>query len=245
MSDPNNPGQPAAAPPPPESQTAAAPPPPPPPPQQNWQSTPQPPAAPPPAGGQPGGMPAWTSNITAGNTIPGPGGVALATMTDRIIAYISDAIIIGLIGIVINAILGSVLTETRTDLIFGVPVVVRGPSMIAHILGVLVALAISAAYFIYMWTRMGGQTVGMKVFKVAVRDASSGGQITQSQAINRWALIGLPGALSLAYVLPLIGFLVSIGVLVYYIFLLVNTAQSPTRQGFHDNFAKTVVAKVG
>ena len=242
MSDPNNPGQPGAPPPPP----AAPPPPPGPPPAQNWQSTPQPPGAPPPAGGQPGGanMPAWSSNITAKNTIAGPGGVALANMTDRIIAYIIDAIIIGLIGFVINAILGSILVETRTEFVFGIPVTVRGPSMIANILGVLISLAISAAYFIYMWTRMGGQTVGMRVFKVGVRDAATGGPISQSQAINRWALIGLPGALSLAYVIPLIGFLVSIGVLVYYIFLLVTTAQSPTRQGFHDTFAKTVVAKL-
>jgi uncharacterized RDD family membrane protein YckC len=189
-------------------------------------------------------MPSWTSNITAKNLIQGPGGVYLATMTDRIVAYIIDAIIIGVIGLIINAILGSFLVETRTEFVFGVPVVVRGPSMIANILGVLVSLAISAAYFIYMWTRMGGQTLGMRVMKVGVRDASTGAPITQPQAINRWAFIGLPGALSLAYVIPLIGFLVSIGVLVYYIFLLVTTAQSPTRQGFHDVRSNTVVAKL-
>ena len=240
------PGQPPQAPqpqapqaPPPQAPTPAQAPPP-----QNWQSTPQQPGPPPAAGGQPSGAPAWTNNITARETMAGPGGVALASMPERIIGYIIDAIIIGLIGFVINFILGSFLTETRTDFVFGIPVVVRGPSMIANVLGVLISVAISAGYFIYMWTRMGGSTIGMRLFKLSVRDEATGGQISQQQAINRWMAIGLPGALSLAYVLPLIGFIVAIGVLVYYIYLLVSTAQSPTRQGFHDKFAKTVVAKL-
>jgi uncharacterized RDD family membrane protein YckC len=224
----------------------AQPPAPPPPPPQGWQSTPTPPGAPPPAGGQPGGgMPSWTNNITARGTIAGPGGVALADTPDRIIAYVIDAIIIGLIGFVLNMILGSVLVETRTDVVFGVPVTYRGPSTIASILGVVLTLAVSAGYFIYQWLKMNGQTVGMKVMKVAVRDESTGGPLTQQQAINRWLVLGLPAGLSLGYVLPVIGILVSIAVLVYYIFLLVTTAQSPTRQGWHDKFAKTVVAKVG
>jgi len=189
-------------------------------------------------------MPTWTNNITARGTITGPGNLALADLPERIIAYIIDAIILGLIGIVINLILGSILVETRTDFVFGVPVVVRGPSFLASVIGILISLAISAGYFIYMWTRMNGSTIGMRVLKLGVRDASSGSLVNQQQAIRRWAYIGLPGALGLAYVLPLIGILVSLGVLAYYIFLLVTTAQSPTRQGFHDKGANTVVAKL-
>jgi uncharacterized RDD family membrane protein YckC len=179
-------------------------------------------------GGQPGGSPQWTSNLTARGSISGPAGVALADVPERVIAYIIDAIIIGLIGIVIGLVLGSVL----------------GPSFIAQILGVALTLAVSAGYFIYQWSRMGGQTVGMKVLKLAVRDEATGAPPSQQQAINRWLVLGLPGALSLAYVIPLLGLIVSIAVFVYYIYLLVTTAQSPTRQGFHDKFAKTVVAKL-
>jgi uncharacterized RDD family membrane protein YckC len=189
-------------------------------------------------------MPSWTNNITARGTMTGPAGLALADLPERIIAYIIDAIILGLIGVVINLILGSVLTETRTDFIFGVPVVVRGPSFLASVLGVVISLAISAAYFIYQWTRMNGQTIGMRVLKLGVRDATSGGIIVQQQAIRRWAYIGLPGAIGLAYVLPVIGIILSLAVLAYYIYLLVTTAQSPTRQGFHDKGANTVVAKL-
>jgi len=199
-----------------------------PPPPQGWQSTPQPPGAPPPAGGQAGGMPSWSSNLTARGSISGPAGVALADVPERVIAYIIDAIIIGVIGFVINLVVGSIF----------------GPSFIGQLLSVLVTLAISAGYFIYMWSRMGGQTVGMKALKLAVRDEATGAPPSQQQAINRWLVLGLPAGLSLSYVLPVIGLIVSIAIFVYYIYLLVTTAQSPTRQGFHDKFAKTVVAKL-
>jgi uncharacterized RDD family membrane protein YckC len=241
MNDPNAPGGQQ----PPQQPPAA---PPPPPPQQGWQSTPQQPGPPPMGGGQPGGQPggapAWTGNITARGTMAGPGGVAISDMPDRIIAFIIDAIIIGIVGFVIMAILGSVLTETRTDTFLGVPIVVTRPSLIGQIVGVLITLAISAGYFIYMWLKMGGSTIGMRVMKLSVRDAASGGPITQQQAINRWLLLGGPQAAGFLYVLPLIGFIVSIIVFVYYIYLLVTTAQSPTRQGLHDRYANTVVAKV-
>ena len=111
----------------------------------------------------------------------------------------------------------------------------------AGLLGAVILLAVNAAYNIYQWSRMNGQTIGMKVMKLAVRDASTGGPVSQQQAINRWLVLGGPQVL---YFVPIIGLLASIALLVYYIFLLVTTAQSPTRQGWHDNFAKTVVAKV-
>jgi uncharacterized RDD family membrane protein YckC len=219
-----------------------------PPPQQDWQSTPQPPAQPPAGGGMPagGGTPSWTSNITAQGTIAGPGGLALADLPNRIIAAIIDFIIVGLVGWLISYVLGTVLTETRTDSFLGVPILVTGPSTLGQLIALVLIVAVSAGYFIYMWSRMGGATVGMKVLKLQVRDASSGGQINQSQAINRWVFLGLPQAIGFLYVvpLPLIGLLVSIAVLVYYIYLLVTIAQSPTRQGLHDKRANTVVAKV-
>src|SRR3954470_6753981 len=69
---------------PPSGQTPPPPPPAaPPPPPQNWQSTPQPPGPPPMGGGQPGGAPSWSGNITASNTITGPAGLALASLPDR------------------------------------------------------------------------------------------------------------------------------------------------------------------
>src|SRR3954452_25501814 len=78
---------------------------PPTPPQQGWQSTPQPPGPPPTGGGQPGGgAPTWTTNLTARNTMAGPGGAALADAPSRIIATFIDLFILGIVGFIVNAI---------------------------------------------------------------------------------------------------------------------------------------------
>ena len=216
-----------------------------PPPQQNWQSTPQPPEPAPAGGGMPAGgsgMPSWTANITAQGTISGPAGLALADIPNRIIAVVIDFIIIGVVGFIVGAVIHPILGERIT---FGGLLItdVVVPSLISSLVVVAIMAAVSAGYFIYMWLRMGGATLGMRVLKLQVRDAASGGQIRQSQAITRWLFLGGPAALNWFYGWG-IGFIISILVLVYYIYLLVSAAQSPTRQGLHDKQAKTVVAKV-
>jgi uncharacterized RDD family membrane protein YckC len=185
-------------------------------------------------------MPSWTNNITARGTMPGPGGVALADTPDRIIAYVIDAIIIGVVGWLIGTILVGILGDN-----YGVPgfIAYRGHNLVSALATAALTAVVSAAYFIGMWTRMGGATVGMKVMKLTVRDAASGAVVGQSQAITRWLYLGLPAALSTIYVWGLIGWLVSLAVLGYFVYLLMTTAQSATRQGFHDVQAKTVVAK--
>ena len=233
--DPNAP-PPAEAPPPTE--------PAPPPPQQSWQSQPQQPAPPPPAGGQPpsSGMPSWTSNITTSGTIAGPAGTALADIPNRLVAIFIDGIILGIIGAIVNAIVTPILGERLFGGVFGFEVVV--PSLLSSIVVVAIVAAVSAGYFIYMWTRMDGATIGMRVLKLRLADAPSGGPVSQQQAINRWLLLGLPIALSQFFYWGIIGWLIWLAVIGWYIYLLVTTAQSPTRQGFHDTYAKTVVIKL-
>jgi uncharacterized RDD family membrane protein YckC len=186
-------------------------------------------------------MPSWTANITDRNTIAGPAGTALGSVGERIVALIIDQIILGVIGFVLFSILGNIFTETRvTQTIIG-PIEVKQASPIGNIVTVVLLIAISAGYFIYQWTRMNGQTVGMRLFKLSVRDHDTGGVISQNQAIYRWGALAWP---NIAYFLPFAGFLISLLGLAWYIFLLVTTAQDPQRQGWHDKFAKTVVAKL-
>jgi uncharacterized RDD family membrane protein YckC len=223
------------------------PPPPPstPPPGQGWQSQPQQPGPPPPMGGGPmgGGMPSWTSNITARGTMAGPGGLALADNVDRIIAWIIDAIIVGIVGYIVTTITTSILGDNFLA-IFGIGTY-KVPSLISALLAVVVMLAATAGYFVYMWTRMGGATIGMRVMKLSVRDASSGAPISQNQALYRWAFLAAP--LAIYWGLYGYGFLSLLAALVllgWEIYLIYTVANSPTRQGFHDQYAKTVVAKV-
>ena len=215
------------------------------PPQQSWQSQPAQPAPPPAGSGTPpsgGGMPGWTSNLTAQGTIAGPGGVPLADIPNRAIAAFIDFLIVGLVGWLVLTLFGSILVEVRPDPIFGIPI--QQPSLLGQLIAALIAAGISAGYFIYLWSRRNGMTVGMQVLKLRLVDATSGGAISQDQAIKRWIFFGAPLAINFLYFLPLIGLLISLGVLVYYIYLLVTMAQSPTRQGLHDKQANTVVAKL-
>jgi len=193
-----------------------------------------------PGGQPPSGMPSWTNNLTARGTKPGPGGVALADFTDRAIAAFIDFLIIGIIGAIVASIMTGILGEELLGGIFGVSVKV--PSLMSSLATVIVMLIISAAYFVGMWTRMNGATVGMRVMKLSVRDASSGQMVSQGAAINRWLLLGAPAVLSSIYGWG-IGVILGLVVFVYYLYLIYTTASSATRQGLHDTYAKTVVAK--
>jgi uncharacterized RDD family membrane protein YckC len=192
-----------------------------------------------PSGQQPGGMPSWTNNLTARGTKPGPGGVALADFTDRAIAAFIDFLILGIIGTIVASIMTGILGEELLGGIFGVSVKV--PSLMSSLATVAVMLVVSAAYFVGMWTRMGG-TVGNKVMKLSVRDASTGQPVSQGAAINRWLLLGAPAVLQSIYGWG-IGVILALVVFVYYLYLIYTTANSATRQGLHDTYAKTVVAK--
>jgi len=193
-------------------------------------------------GGQPGsGMPAWSANLTARNTIAGPGGVALADTPSRFIAAFIDFIILGIVGYIVNTIMTGILGDSFLG-IFGLGTY-KVPSLLSSLVTVVIMLVVSGAYFIYQWSRMNGVTLGSRVLKLSVRDAASGGAITQQQAITRWMYLGAPWALTFFYGWG-IGIIISLLALVYYIYLLYTMAQSPTRQGLHDKQAKTVVAKV-
>jgi uncharacterized RDD family membrane protein YckC len=77
-----------------------------------------------------------------------------------------------------------------------------------------------------------------------VGNAADGATLTMEQAVKRWLAVG--GVFSLAQFLnplPLLGLLVGLASLIWVIALLVTTAQSPTKQGLHDQFAGSVVVK--
>jgi len=193
-------------------------------------------------GGQPNsGMPSWTSNLTARGTMAGPGGVALADAPSRFFALVIDFIILGIIGFIVNSIMTGILGDNYLGFL---GLSYRQPSLLSSLVTVVIMLAVTGAYFVLTWTRMQGATVGMRVLKLSVRDQATGAPITQSQAITRWVFLGAPWAINFLYGWSL-GLIISILVLVYYIYMAYSIANDPMRQGIHDKQAKTVVAKVG
>jgi uncharacterized RDD family membrane protein YckC len=210
-----------------------------------------PPASPPPPPGpsQPPSMPAWTSNITSTAPVAGPAGLFYADVPNRIIAYIIDAIIVGITSAIIGAVLFAVVGSPTTLRQVADPNSLLGfrfetsTNYVSSLLYAIVGAGISAAYFIYTWTAMRA-TVGMRLLGMQVGNAADGATLTMEQAVRRWLALG--GVFTLAQTLnplPLVGLLLGLAALIWVIALIVTTAQSPKKQGLHDQFAGTIVVK--
>jgi uncharacterized RDD family membrane protein YckC len=202
-----------------------------------------PPAAPPPAPPAPPPSaattsPAWLATVTSQQTLAGGGGLVYADVPARLIAYVIDAIILGVAFGILYGIFGALLIGSlATGLGF--------MSFVWFVVLVLIYAAGSAIYFIYTWTNLRGSP-GQRIMGLETLNAADGAVLTQPQAIRRWLFLFGPVVLGQAASLMFggLGFLVSVALLAYVIYLLYSTANSPTRQGFHDVQASTVVVKV-
>jgi uncharacterized RDD family membrane protein YckC len=174
-------------------------------------------------------------------TQAGPAGFFYADVPNRAIAYIIDGILLAIVSVILFAILGGIGLNIVT-------INVNNPGLIeynyvASLILAIASLAINAAYFVYTWTSMRG-TVGMKVLGMQVGNAGDGKTLTMDQAIRRWIALGAPFSLVQAFnPLPGIGVVLGLAAFAYFIFLLWTTYSSPTKQGFHDKFANTMVVK--
>jgi uncharacterized RDD family membrane protein YckC len=165
-------------------------------------------------------------------------GLYYADVPNRIFAYIIDVIILAVVfivaGLLLAAIVGPVATideNFQPQFNFG-----------AALVGAVVNAIISAVYFVYTWTSMRG-TLGMKALGMQVGSAATGATLTMNQALVRWALLFGPGAVAQAFGFSGIGLLLNLAAFIWWIVLLVTTAQSPTKQGLHDRYAESVVVK--
>ncbi len=158
-----------------------------------------------------------------------PGDFVYADVPNRAIAYIIDAIIV-FIGVIV---VGVVITAVGLDITAFVGALVLG----------VIGLVVSAVYFIYTWTKMRA-TIGMRVLGMQVGNAVDGATLTQDQAIRRWLAISAPSIVAQALQpIAVIGVLLSLISLGWFIYLVYTTAKSPTKQGWHDIFANTMVVK--
>lgn len=172
-----------------------------------------------------------------------PEAVVTADFVTRLIAYVIDLVVIGVATWIVNAILGNL-------------------GFIGLVLTLVVDIAISAGYFIYLWTNRRA-TLGMQVMKLQVLRADDGGTLAQDQAIRRWLYLGLPSILSLAFA-PLAGLaglgaqgalaaaalvlllspIVLIVSIAWMAWLAYQTNKDPDGQGPHDKAAASVVVKL-
>ncbi len=173
--------------------------------------------------------PGWQAPPPPTAPVAGAPGFVYADVPNRIIALIIDSIILGIVNIIIFGVMNGIL----------------GLGILSFLASVVVGLAISAAYFTYTWTAMRG-TIGMRALGMQIGNAGDGQTLKQDQAVRRWLILFGPQVLSQAVQYSLswtLGLVTSIAVLAWYIFLLKTTADSPTKQGYHDVFANSQVVK--
>ena len=186
-------------------------------------------------------QPAWMTSMTSTVPVAGPAGFFYADIPNRAIAYIIDAIILFVGFLIVAAVVGAVGLKTVDLDIRSANFGTYNP-LAGLVYGVL-NLAISVAYFVYTWTAMRG-TVGMKALGMQIGNAQDGATISMDQALRRALVLFGVGAVAQALgSWPALGILFSLAAFGWFIYLLYTTAVSPTKQGFHDKFANTMVVK--
>jgi uncharacterized RDD family membrane protein YckC len=174
-----------------------------------------PPAAPPPPSYPPPAYPppaSWPAPVEAVGPAPG---VRFASHGARLVAYIVDGILVGVLVTIVAVLLS-----------FGVAALaVAGADGLAVLGGLLVVVAIfavSLGYFPWFWVK-GGATPGMRIFNLRVVRDRDGGPIGWGEALLR-----------------LVGFWVSS--IVFYLgfaWILIDKR----RRGWHDLIAGTVMVQ--
>jgi uncharacterized RDD family membrane protein YckC len=199
--------------------------------QQSWQSQPRQPAPPPPPPPS-----SWASGMTSTAPVPGPAGFYYADVPNRVIAYIIDIIVLAIIGFLVSVVIGGVLGGVVTG--------ANELNLGAFFIVGLINMAISAGYFVYMWSAQRA-TVGMKVLGLQIGHEQDGRSIDMQQGFMRWLVLGIPSILATfaSYVSAGLGTLLSLVGIVWLIALLWSIASSQTKQGYHDRFARTIMVK--
>jgi uncharacterized RDD family membrane protein YckC len=169
--------------------------------------------------------------------LPGRRQIVYADIPNRVIAYIVDLVAVGIIAIGAGLVLvlafiagtGSTnVTSPLFNLIFNV-----------------VTAVIVFAYFFNGWTSRRA-TLGMRWLGLQIGNATDGATLTLEQGLRRYVALFGP-SLVYQFLSPLgagLAFLLGSFSFVWVLYLLIDTARSDTKQGFHDRFATSLVVKV-
>lgn len=161
---------------------------------------------------QPQGDPSMAWQAPPEEQGPAPG-VRFAGHGARLIAYILDSIVLGIVIVVLSFVfvafaIGTAASDSMGAMAGGL------------FLFVILILVVSFAYFPFFWAR-GGQTPGMMPFRIRIVRDADGGPITGGQAVMRF-----------------VGYWInSIVFYVGFAWILVDRR----RRGWHDLIAGTVV----
>ena len=182
--------------------------------------------------GAPGPEVAWAppSPPTQERHVPGAPGFVFASTSRRFVAWVIDNFLLS-IAVALLAGVAAVALSIDTQ---------RDTNAVTAAFSVIY-VGLSFVYFVLFWTSKRPATPGMRALKIQIGTAFDGKPLEFGPAVLRWALLGYP--LSLSYLVPSIAGLVSLLALVWYIVLLITTIASATKQGLHDQAARTAVVQ--
>ena len=171
--------------------------------------------------------------------MPGPAGLLLADVPNRIMALVLDIIILSVIGFGLAWLFGGLVNEPGSLDSAG-----RSLDVVAFLVVLALQAAISLAYFVGFWTRSGA-TPGMRLLGLRVGDESDGRPLGARPAVLRWLILGLPALLAslTIYVPDAIGVILGALGAVWLLLLLYSMAQRPTKQGAQDRIAHSIVVR--
>ena len=149
--------------------------------------------------------------------------LAPAAVVTRVIAYIIDAIILGILGIVVLGI------------------IVNDVTIVGSVIRAVIYAVLGFLYFGYTWTAWKASP-GQRILGLMTVNAADGAALTWNQATMRWAFLFGPSILNSLFQLGgSLSSIVNLIVLIYYIYLLYTTATDQRKQGFHDKQASSLV----
>jgi uncharacterized RDD family membrane protein YckC len=170
-------------------------------------------------------------------------GVAYGDVAARLLAYVLDALLVGVVifavAFVMTRLLGPTLRIAEAD---GAARATVDDGR--AVLNAVVATLITGAYFVGSWSVMRG-TPAQRLLGMRVVRASDGARLGPGQALVRWLLLGAP--LGLASVVlfraPASALLLGLISLVWYLVILATTARDRRKRGIHDRVAGSVVLR--
>lgn len=168
--------------------------------------------------------------------------VAYADAASRLVAYLIDGVLVGLVifvvALVLSRVLGPTLPAAGTD---GIRASVdQGRALV----NAAVATAISGVYFVGCWLALGG-TLGQRLLGILVLREADGGRLRPGQALVRWILLGawwgLLGALLLS--ISLAAWVLAVAIVAWDLVLLWTTVRDGRKRGLHDKLAGSVALR--
>jgi uncharacterized RDD family membrane protein YckC len=166
--------------------------------------------------------------VPAAATAPGQTveGVVIARVFPRIVAYFVDVLLLGALGVIVGIPLGLNGPDRDPTLAFGV-----GAALVV----------VDLIYFVGLWTSGLQATLGMRLLRLRVLNATTAGSLPFNDALLRW--LGLTGAIGILGLVPGIDAYVGLIGAVWLLVLLITTSSDRLRQGLHDKWARSVIVQ--